>query len=74
MADEESRGLPATQSQELLRGASMHLEAFSPELQKQVGRLSADEVKTLIAIKTKLNSGLTDKLKQAADTVGGFVW
>jgi hypothetical protein len=74
MADDEERGLPAAQSHDLLRRANLPVEVFSPELQKQLSRLSADEVRTLIAIKTKLNTGLSDALKQAADTVGGFVW
>ena len=57
-----------------LEKAGLSVDALSPELQKQVDRLSVDEVRTLVSIKTKLNTGLAEKLKNAADTVGGFVW
>ncbi len=72
MAENEgTKGAPAHQ---LLRQAQLPVEGFSPELRKQIDRLSSEEVRALISIKSKLNTGLSEQLKQAADTVGGFVW
>jgi hypothetical protein len=57
-----------------LRAAGMHVEAFGDQLAHQVAKLSHEEVQTLVNIKAKLNAGLSDSLRAAADTVGGFVW
>jgi hypothetical protein len=57
-----------------LRAAGMHTEGFSDDLKHQLSKLSTEEVNSLVAIKAKLNAGLSDAAKKAADTVGGFVW
>lgn len=48
--------------------------ALSEPLQAQLSLLDEDEIAVLASIKTKLNSGLDERLKRAAGTVGGFVW
>ena len=55
-------------------GAAFQLDALSDNLKAQVAKLDDDELAVLTSIKSKLNSGLDEKLKNAADTVGGFVW
>ncbi|NJM32856.1 MAG: hypothetical protein HC848_08410 [Limnobacter sp.] len=55
-------------------GGGIQFDALSEELKYQVGLLDEDELAVLAGIKEKLNSGLDEKLKRAADTVGGFVW
>ncbi|MGJ3699986.1 aroma-sacti cluster domain-containing protein [Variovorax sp. AFSI2.2] len=57
-----------------LRNSAVQVEALNDELKSQVALLDDDELAVLADIKSKLNSGLTDALKKAADTVGGFVW
>ena len=54
--------------------AGTQLEALNDTLKAQLNLLDDDELEVLSAIKKKLNSGLDEKLKRAADTVGGFVW
>ncbi|MFN4329922.1 MAG: aroma-sacti cluster domain-containing protein [Limnobacter sp.] len=55
-------------------GAGLQLDALNDNLKAQVALLDDDELAVLTAIKAKLNQGLEEKLKRAADTVGGFVW
>lgn len=55
-------------------GAGFQMDALSDPLRSQVALLDDDELAALASIKDKLNSGLDEKLKKAADTVGGFVW
>lgn len=55
-------------------GVAFQMDALSDNLKAQVALLDDDELAVLSAIKVKLNSGLEEKLKRAADTVGGFVW
>ena len=57
-----------------LRKAGVPIDAYSGGLRTALSKLDDSEIAAISAIKVKLNSGLTDKLKQAADTVGGFVW
>ena len=57
-----------------LRSAGIHMEAFSEDLQRQVSQLDEKELAVLVSIKRKLNDGLAEDLRVAADTVGGFVW
>jgi hypothetical protein len=59
---------------EALARAGMPVDGLSDDLKRQVDKLSAEEVKALVSIKAKLNAGLAEKSKKAADTVGGFVW
>ncbi|HEY1058504.1 MAG TPA: aroma-sacti cluster domain-containing protein [Limnobacter sp.] len=55
-------------------GAAFQVDALNDTLKAQVALLDDDELAVLGAIKSKLNQGLDEKLKRAADTVGGFVW
>ena len=55
-------------------GVAFQMDALSDNLKAQVAKLDDDELAVLTSIKSKLNSGLDEKLKNAADTVGGFVW
>ncbi|MET0391379.1 MAG: aroma-sacti cluster domain-containing protein [Polyangiales bacterium] len=57
-----------------LRNSGLQIEALNASLQAQLALLDDDELAVLESIKSKLNSGLDERLKQAADTVGGFVW
>mgnify|MGYP001597264393 CR=1 FL=1 len=57
-----------------VRRGGLQIDALSEELKAQVALLDEDELAVIEAIKHKLNSGLDEKLKNAADTVGGFVW
>ena len=50
------------------------MEALNDTLKAQLAMLDHDELEVLNSIKQKLNSGLDEKLRRAADTVGGFVW
>ncbi len=59
---------------ESLRKAGLHVEVYTDEIKRQFEKLDDHEIEALVSIKNKLNSGLTDRLKQIADTVGGFVW
>jgi hypothetical protein len=54
--------------------AAMHVAALNEDLQLRVATLDQDELLILRSIKDKLNEGLSDRLKEVADTVGGFVW
>lgn len=57
-----------------VRRSGLQIDALSDELKAQVALLDDDELAVIEAVKLKLNSGLDEKLKNAADTVGGFVW
>ena len=57
-----------------LRATGVQFDALSDELVGRLNELDDDEIAALTAIKCKLNEGLPDNLKAAADTVGGFVW
>lgn len=72
---EEKTGMSSARSMRVkATGAAFQLDALSDNLKAQVAKLDDDELAVLTSIKTKLNSGLDEKLKNAADTVGGFVW
>ncbi|MDC0670582.1 aroma-sacti cluster domain-containing protein [Nannocystis radixulma] len=73
MSDEKKLDL-ATAKAIRLRNSGLQFDALNEDLRKQVALLDDDELAVLNSIKGKLNSGLPEKLKQAADTVGGFVW
>jgi hypothetical protein len=57
-----------------IRKSGFQIEALSDELKAQVALLDDDEIAVLESVKEKLNRGLAENLKNAADTVGGFVW
>jgi hypothetical protein len=57
-----------------LKSVVPHINTLNDDLKKQLALLDEDEIEVLSCIKDKLNSGLSDELAQAADTVGGFVW
>lgn len=50
------------------------LNALNTDLKARLAVLDDDEIAVLNSIKAKLNAGLDDALREAADTVGGFVW
>lgn len=54
--------------------ATHQVAVLSEPLQAQLELLDEDKIAILGSIKEKLNSGLEAKLKDAAGTVGGFVW
>ncbi len=74
MSDEKTGMSSARSMRVKATGAAFQLDALSDNLKAQVAKLDDDELAVLTSIKTKLNSGLDEKLKNAADTVGGFVW
>ena len=74
MSDEKTAMSSARSMRVKATGAAFQLDALSDNLKAQVAKLDDDELAVLTSIKTKLNSGLDEKLKNAADTVGGFVW
>ena len=57
-----------------LRETSVQITALSDNMKGRLATLDDDEIAVLNSIKAKLNSGLSDLEKVAADTVGGFVW
>ena len=57
-----------------LRNSGLQIDALSDTLKARLDLLDPDEIAVIESIKAKLNSGLDEKLKAAADTVGGFVW
>jgi hypothetical protein len=57
-----------------LSAIGLHQEVLNEKLQAQVAKLDDHDIAALTKIHDKLNAGLADKLRQAADTVGGFVW
>jgi hypothetical protein len=59
---------------ERLRGAGLPVDALHPALVERLQVLDDQELQFLGSIKEKLNSGLDQRLRDAADTVGGFVW
>jgi hypothetical protein len=65
--------LSATRSVRL-RGVGVQIDALNDTLKAQLSLLDDDELAVLQSIHDKLNSGLDERLKEAADTVGGFVW
>ena len=72
---EEKTGMSSARSMRVkATGAAFQLDVLSDNLKAQVAKLDDDELAVLTSIKSKLNSGLDEKLKNAADTVGGFVW
>lgn len=78
MSDEKSSEKSSMSAARSLRvrstGAAFQMDALSDNLKAQVSLLDDDELAVLSSIKAKLNSGLDERLKKAADTVGGFVW
>jgi len=57
-----------------LRYTGVQVDALSDNLKSQLALLDEDELAVVGAIKAKLNNGLSEAAKRAADTVGGFVW
>lgn len=57
-----------------LRNTGVQVDALSDSLKARLALLDDDEIAVLDSIKVKLNSGLSDAIRRAADTVGGFVW
>lgn len=76
MSDEKSSSAMSSARAVRVRatGAAFQMDALSDSLKSQVALLDDDELAVLTSIKAKLNNGLDEKLKRAADTVGGFVW
>lgn len=76
MSDEKSSSSMSSARAVRVRatGAAFQMDALSDSLKSQVALLDDDELAVLTSIKAKLNNGLDEKLKRAADTVGGFVW
>ncbi|MDH4394105.1 MAG: hypothetical protein QE278_00370 [Limnobacter sp.] len=74
MSDEKVNMSSARSVRVRSTGAAFQLDALSDQLKSQVALLDDDELAVLGSIKAKLNNGLDEKLKRAADTVGGFVW
>lgn len=74
MSDEKQSMSSARSIRVRSTGAAFQMDALSDNLKAQVALLDDDELAVLSSIKLKLNSGLDEKLKRAADTVGGFVW
>jgi hypothetical protein len=50
------------------------VDTFSDELKSQLSLLDDDEIRVLVSIKAKLNSGLPAQLQSAVDAVGVIVW
>jgi hypothetical protein len=59
---------------DVLRKAGLPVDAYSDQMIAQLAALDEREVQSIVAIRQKLNEGLDEQLKKAADTVGGFVW
>jgi hypothetical protein len=57
-----------------VRKTGLHFDALNDELRAQIALLDDDELAVLESVKAKLNRGLAENLKEAADTIGGFVW
>jgi hypothetical protein len=73
MAD-RPQALPPAQVEKLRNAGLLHIDALDDHLKAQMAHLDDHEIAALAAIKSKLNSGLSERLRRAADTVGGFVW
>lgn len=50
------------------------VDVYSDEVKAQLSLLDDDEIKVLAIIKAKLNKGLTDRVRDAVDSVGVLVW
>lgn len=74
MSDEKASMSSARAVRVRSSGVAFQMDALSDSLKAQVALLDDDELAVLSSIKLKLNSGLDEKIKRAADTVGGFVW
>jgi hypothetical protein len=59
---------------ERLKRVGVPVYALNDQLVRQLDLLDDDEIRAIVSIKEKLNSGLDERLKEAADVVGGFVW
>ena len=57
-----------------LRGMGVHVDVMNDQLKAQIAQLDDDELAVLATVKAKLNNGLNDTMKNAAGSVGGFVW
>jgi len=57
-----------------LSAIGLHQEVLNEKLQAQVAKLDDHDIAALTKIHDKLNAGLSDRIRKAADTVGGFVW
>jgi hypothetical protein len=66
--------LSPAQADKLRQAGLLHVDVLDDHLKAQMAHLDDHEIAALAAIKTKLNSGLSEAARRAADTVGGFVW
>lgn len=66
--------LSSAQADKLRQAGLLHVDVLDDHLKAQMAHLDDHEIAALAAIKTKLNSGLSEAARRAADTVGGFVW
>ena len=73
MSDEKSSELSLARSVRL-RNSGLKVEALNDNLKSRLALLDEDELRVVEQIKEKLNRNLADAVKEAADTVGGFVW
>jgi hypothetical protein len=73
MSDEKSAELSLARSVRL-RNSGLKVEALNDNLKARLALLDEDELRVVEQIKEKLNRNLADAVKEAADTVGGFVW
>jgi len=73
MSDEKSSELSLARSVRL-RNSGLKVEALNDNLKARLALLDEDELRVVEQIKEKLNRNLADSIKDAADTVGGFVW
>ena len=66
--------LSPAHADKLRQAGLLHVDVLDDHLKAQMAHLDDHEIAALAAIKTKLNSGLSEAARRAADTVGGFVW
>ncbi len=73
MSEEKGSGMSLARSVRL-RNSGLKVEALSDNLKARLALLDEDELRVVEQIKQKLNRDLAESVKDAADTVGGFVW
>jgi hypothetical protein len=57
-----------------LARAGVPVDALNERLIARITELDDDELDALVSIREKLNAGLDDRLRDAADNVGVVVW
>ncbi len=70
----ESAVVVVAQAEKLRKAGMLHVDVLDDRLKAQAAHLDDHEIAALGAIKSKLNNGLSEAARRAADTVGGFVW